>query len=315
MWQAKAVHAARSGNFDAIIYLGDPNFASTWAGATLARLRKTPVLFWAHGWLRTESGAKKAFRRAFYSLADRMLVYAERARALGIAAGHAPDRITVVYNSLDVEAADAIVARIEAGELDDTRPQALFAQPDRPLLICTARITQLCRFDLLIEAAALLANRGTPVNVLLVGDGPERQALETLSRLRGTAVHFYGACYDEAVIGQLIYHSDLTVSPGKIGLTAMHSLMYGTPAITHDNLDAQMPEVEAIEPGVTGLLFRQDDPADLADRIASWLASNRDRAGVRTSARRVIHEKWSPDVQARLIEQAIMEVVDAKAGR
>lgn len=313
VWQPGAVRIAggvRLGGaprYDALILLADPNFVSTWAAAALARMRRVPVLFWGHGWLRPEGMAKRLVRRVYFALSHRFLVYAERGKRLGVAAGFPAERITVVYNSLDLARADAIIARIEAGGLA-ARPQSLFAQPERPLLVCTARLTARCRFDLLVRAAALLAARGRAVNVLLVGEGPERPALERMAADLGVALHIFGACHDEAVVGPLIYHADLTVSPGKIGLTAMHSLMYGTPAITHGDLDAQMPEVEAIVPQETGAFFRRGDPEDLADTIADWLASAPPRAQVRAAGRAAIRAKWTPQAQARIIEQAVLEV-------
>lgn len=313
MWQPEAVKAALSKRYDAIIYLGDPNFASTWAGAAIARVRGVPVLLWTHGWLREgERPLKARFRQTFLRLADRMLVYGERAKKLGTAAGYSAKRITVVYNSLDVDRADAVIARIESGALESVHPQRLFADPARPLIICSARITALCRFDLLLEAADILARRGSPINMLLVGDGPERPALDAMAKERGLALHFYGACYDEEILGQLIYRADLTVSPGKIGLTAMHSLMYGTPAITHDNLEEQMPEVEALTEGVTGALFRYNDAEALADTIGGWMAADHDRAAVRAACRKAMHEVWNPHVQATIIERAVTEAVHAK---
>lgn len=308
MWQPKAVSAAVSGDYDALIYLADLNFVSTWVAAVLARLRGRPVLFWAHGWLKPESDMKRRIRNLYFGLANRMLLYAERGKRLGIAAGYPQDKISVIYNSLDVDTADRIVARIESGELASIRPQTLFADPTLPLLICTARITPLCRFDLLLQAAAMLKAEGKPVNILLVGDGPERPALEATATELGLNVHFYGACYDEEITGQLIYHADLTVSPGKIGLTAMHTLGYGTPAITHDNLDLQMPEVEALTDGVTGSLFACDDAASLASAINDWLSADRDRQVVRDNCRAAVHDRWNPHVQAALIEQVILEV-------
>ena len=310
MWQPKAVGVALSGDYDALIYLADLNFVSTWIAAAIARLRRRPVLFWAHGWLKPESGAKRRVRNLYFGLADRMLLYAERGKRLGAAAGYPAGKITVVYNSLDVDRADAIVARIEDGSLATVKPQTLFADPGRPLAICTARITPLCRFDLLFEAAAILQRRGTPLNVLLVGDGPERSALEAMAAELNLPVCFYGACYDEDVTGQLLYHADLTVSPGKIGLTAMHTLMYGTPAITHDDLDEQMPEVEALNDGVTGALFRRNDADSLADTIGNWLAAGRDRATVRAACRAAVHDRWNPHVQAKIIEQAVIAAVN-----
>jgi glycosyltransferase involved in cell wall biosynthesis len=307
LWQPGAVRAARDGRYQAIILLADPNFASTWVAATLARWRGVPVLFWGHGWLRPESAIKQAVRRTYFALSHRFLVYAERGKQLGMEAGFAAERITVVYNSLDVARADAVIAGIEEGA-DHARPQDLFAQPERPLLICTARLTARCRFDLLLTAAETLSRRGFPVNVLLVGDGPERAALERQAEDLGIAVHFFGACHDENVVGPMLYHADLTVSPGKIGLTAMHSLMYGTPAVTHGDFDAQMPEVEAIEPGRTGAFFKRDDAADLARTIARWLDVGPPRERVRANARATIRAKWTPQVQAELIEQAVLQV-------
>jgi glycosyltransferase involved in cell wall biosynthesis len=309
LWQPGAVRAAGDRRYHAIVLLADPNFVSTWLAAAVARARRVPVLFWGHGWLRPEGRAKQAIRRAYFGLAQRFLVYGERGKRLGVASGYPAERITVVYNSLDVVRADAVIAAIEGGALATADPRALFAAPGRPLLICTARLTAKCRFDLLLEAAALLERRGLPVNILLVGDGPERKALERRAQEMGLALHCFGACHDEEVVGPLLFHADLTVSPGKIGLTAMHSLMYGTPAITHGDFDAQMPEVEAIEPGRTGAFFRRDDAADLAAVIAHWLETAPPRTHVREAARDAIRARWTPQGQARIIEQAVLELV------
>jgi glycosyltransferase involved in cell wall biosynthesis len=308
MWQPEALRFGLRG-YDAIIYLGDIHFVSTWLGALAARVRRTAVLFWAHGWLRQETPAKTRIRNLFYGLANGMLLYSERGKSLGALAGYPEDKLTVVYNSLDVAQADDIIQRIEAGKLASHCPRTLFTEPGLPLLICSARITESCRFDLLLDAAAKLAGRKRSVNVLLIGDGPARPSLEAQARSLGVSVHWFGACYDEEIVGQLIYHADITVSPGKIGLTAMHSLMNGTPAITHGHLDQQMPEVEAIEPGRTGLLFTQGDPNALADAIAEWLDGAPNRAVVRAEARALIHGKWNPEIQARIIERVVLELV------
>lgn len=308
LWQGGALKAARDPRYGAIVMLADPNFASTWAAAALARLLRRPVLFWGHGWLRPESASKQRVRRLFFGLSHRFLVYAERGKRLGVAAGFPAERITVVSNSLDVGRADRTIAAIADGVWQGARPQTLFADPVRPLLICTARLTAKCRFDVLIAAAASLKRKGRPVNVLLVGDGPERAALEHQAAALGVDLCCFGACHDEAVVGPMIYHADLTVSPGKIGLTAMHSLMYGTPAITHGDLDAQMPEVEAIEAGRTGAFFRRDDAQDLARVITEWLDNVPPRAQVRADARAAIRARWTPQAQADIIERAVLEV-------
>lgn len=315
MWQPQAIKVASNREYDAIVYLANPNFISTWVGATLAKLFHTPVLFWAHGWLKEDYGLRRVFRNLFFRRADHLLVYADRAKILGIKAGFSAENISVIYNSLDVVRAEEVISRIENKSLTSCHPRNLFSNPDQSLIICTARITELCRFDILFEASRILSARGTPINILLVGDGPARQDLGEMARKLDIAVHFFGPCYEEDILGQLIYHADVTVSPGKIGLTAMHSLMYGTPAITHNNLSEQMPEVEAIAEGLTGSLFAQGSASSLADKITDWFATKPSRESVRVACRKIIRDRWSPNVQARLIERAILETIsNAAAG-
>ena len=308
-WQTNAVRVAlKRDRPDAIIYLANPWFVSTWIGAMAARLRGIPVLFWGHGWLRPETGGKRLLRAVYFRLANRMMLYSQRAAGLGRDTGYPADRITVIFNSLNTDAADEVVADIEAGRLNTHDPHSFFEDKARPLVICTARLIRACRFDLLLQAADLLAKRGQPVNILLVGDGPERAGLVAQARELGLAVHFMGACYDESILGQLIYGADVTVSPGKIGLTAMHSLMYGTPAITHDNLDEQMPEVEALFPERVGALFRQGDATDLADVLHQWLNNGLDRQEVRARCRAEIARHWTPQIQVARIKEALSKV-------
>jgi len=313
MWQSAAVRAALSRRYAAIIYLADQHFIATWLGAALARLTGKRVLFWSHGWIRRESVIRRWVRNAFHALAHCVMVYSRRSRTLGIMGGFDPSRIRVIYNSLDLAAADRVVSRIEAGAMPFVDPRSMFDEPQRPLLIYTGRLTRQVRLDVLLDAADRLRRQGRPVNIALLGDGPERAVLETDAVRRNLAVWFYGACYDEEVIGPAIYHADIVVAPGKIGLSAIHALMYGTPAITHDDFDRQMPEVEAIEPGRTGAFFRYDAARDLARAIAEWLDNVPAREAVRAAARQAVHERWNPERQAAAIERCVIELCGSGA--
>lgn len=294
---------------DAIIIIANPNMPASWWIAIIAPFFRKKVLFWTHGWLRPEPLLKRALRQAYYHLADHIMVYSNRSRQLGIALNYPADRITTIYNSLDYEQSVVLTSALDAGLLSNGNPRAFFEKPELPLIICTARLTDTCRFDLLIHAAADLCKGGSPVNLLLVGEGPARTSLRALANKLAVNIYFYGACYEEHVVGELIHSADLTVSPGKIGLTVVHSLSYGTPAITHGSLDEQMPEVEAIIPGVTGAFFRRDDARDLADVMRDWLCAGRDRQQTRAACYSVIAENWNPIRQRHCIEEALRATV------
>lgn len=310
-WQSAALREALCREHRAIIFLGNPNFISTWIGAALARLFGKKVLFWAHGWLRPEPQWKSLVRNSFFRLAHLVLVYGNRARLLARDSGFPENRVKAIYNSLDYASAQQVISEIRASASDRISAQDLF-ETAAPVVICTARLTRLCELNLLLDAARLLQDRGRPINILLVGDGPEREALAMQAGRLGINVHFFGACYDERILGQLIYSSDLMAQPGKMGLTVIHSLMYGTPAITHSDMDRQMPEAESIVEGQTGVFFRREDVRDLADKIDQWLNSGRDREVVRVACFSVIEEKWNPMIQKQLIEDALEALISAK---
>lgn len=293
---------------DALILIGNPNYLQTWVAVVLARLRGKRVLFWTHGWRRREHGLKGWLRRVYYRLSDGVLVYADRAKDIARASGFPVDKVFPIYNSLDWDASAPLFEALERSDPDSLKKDAGL-KTDRPLLICTARLTPLCRFDLLLEAAALMAARGRPVQVVLVGDGPMRPQLEAQARAAKLDVTFTGAVYDEAVLSRLLYCADMTVSPGKVGLTGMHSLTYGTPVVTHDDLDHQMPEVEALIAGRTGAFFREGDAEDLARAVGEVLDWPRSRAETRAACRAVIADRYTPAVQTRLIEDALDTVL------
>lgn len=309
-WQTAAVSRAADPKFDAIIFLANPNFVSTWLGAALARLTGKKVLFWAHGWLKPEVGYKRYLRNLFFQFAHVVLVYGERAKRLGRESGFPAERIRTIYNSLDYETSRSVLHEIRAGRATECQPRDLFRE-NRPIIICTARLTPRCELDILLRAAHLLERRSRPVNILLVGDGPSRPGLESLATELGQNVHFWGACYDESILGQLIFRSDVMVQPGKMGLTVIHSLMYGTPAITHSDMDHQMPEAEAIVSGETGLFFERGKVEDLAAKLEHWLSTQPDREAIREKCIAEVDRKWNPATQKTLIENAVQDLLCA----
>ncbi|WJR67333.1 glycosyltransferase [Neorhizobium sp. CSC1952] len=296
-------------NLKVFIVLGNPNMPASWIIACVGRALGKKVLFWSHGWRKPEPPIKARIRNIYFRLCNKVLVYGKRAKSIAVAGGFPEKNVAVIYNSLDFDKSEKILKRIFMDEDNDAgRPQLFFEKRKNPVIICTARLIRSCRFDLLFEAAAEMKRRDCPINILLVGDGPERMDLEAMAKDLALDVHFFGACYNEEVLGKLIYFSDLTVSPGKIGLTVIHSLTYGTPAITHGDMDFQMPEAEAIIPNVTGAFFERGNYLDLADKIQGWLDRSTDRNFVRGACMAEIKEHWTPRNQRRLIDQAISQL-------
>jgi len=303
-WQPQALRTAWSGEYSSFVFMGDASWLSTWIAAAVARLRGRRVLFWTHGWPRYDRGLRKYVRLAFYNLANGLLLYGERAARIGVDLGYDPDKLHVIFNSLDFDAQQALSSTITPIEIEDLRTR-LFGNAHTAVVIATARLTALKRFDLLIEALKIVNRDCRAVHLLFVGDGPERARLEALATSAGIKSVFVGACYDESQLASYFLAANVTVSPGNVGLTCMHSLGYGVPVITHDDPDDQMPEWEAIEVGVTGATFTKGSATALAETIEQWTRSPSLPDDVRDRCRLAIASKYHPMAQALAMERAL----------
>jgi glycosyltransferase involved in cell wall biosynthesis len=307
-WQRGALGPAVSRKYDTVIFLGTAYCISTWVGAVLARMRGKRVLMWSHGFTRKERGLKGWIRTRLYKLAHGMLLYGNWARNIMIEKGFDPKTLYVVFNSLDYDKQLAMRESISEQDRREKRAE-LFANPDWPVVFFIGRLTPQKKLTMILDAADRLRKQGTDLNVLIIGDGPARGELEEHVRENalGDRVVFYGACHSEDELAPLISAADLCVSPGEVGLTAMHSLVYGTPVVTHDNPEKQMPEFEAIIDGRSGKFYPEGSVTGLAETIKAWLelAAQRGRDTIRDDCQEVIDKYYNPHVQIETINAAV----------
>lgn len=301
----RPVFAALNPKYDTLVLLGNFSKGSMWLAAIFGRLTGKQVFFWTHGWVRRDKGVKRVFRKTFYKLANGLLLYGHRAKMIGIEEGFDSDRLHVIYNALDCDSQDKTRAQIKPDDRDRTRNELFGDHASNPVVVNVTRLHHYKKLDTLIEAAAILNDQGRPVNVLIVGDGPHKSELEQLAKDKGVNAVFTGALYDELEIGKMLNASDVAVMPGPVGLLVMHALAYGVPVISNDHFDRQMPEFEAIIPGITGGFFENDNVQALADCITEFFADSITHQERYTRSREIIERFYNPTTQRLLIDRAI----------
>ena len=289
---------------DVFLILGESRALSTWLFSIKARLfyPHKKVFYWTHGWYGKESYAERLLKKLFFRLPNGgIFLYGNYARELMIKEGFNPRKLYTIHNSLAYSEQVAVRGKLSKMSLY----QEHFGNIN-PNLFFVGRLTTIKKLDMVLKAMAQLKEKGQYYNMTFIGGGDIKKELETLANQLGINdnVWFYGPCYDETVLGGMIYNADLCVAPGNIGLTAMHSLVFGTPAITHDDLPHQMPEFEAIREGETGTFFKNGSINSLADKISRWFELHKDdRELVRRACMREIDENWTPQFQLEVLKK------------
>lgn len=261
---------------DGAIVHASPYWITLSIASIILKLKGVKVYNWGHGILENQKSFKNIFYYYYNKIFfDGLLLYGNIAKSNLINMGYEPKKLKVIYNSLDYN--NQIKYRNELTSFDVFEfRRKIFSQPSNKQLIFIGRLTQWKKLDQLLEVVAILKQQKNNINLLIVGDGNQKEHLKNMIELLDVKelVHFYGPSYDEKTNSMLIGSSDCCVAPGDIGLTAIHSLMYGTPVISHSDPNSQMPEFEAIKIGENGLLFQKDNIEDLKEKIISILKYN-----------------------------------------
>ena len=141
-------------------------------------------------------------------------------------------------------------------------------------IVFLGTLTPRKRLDVLLRAVSILNQTGERWNVMVGGDGPERERLENLAKdlsIQG-AVKFVGRLGGDAEKSDLFDGAFLSVLPGQAGLSVLESFAYGIPVVASAEAETG-GESDNVIHNKTGILLRSQSPKELAQIILS-LANN-----------------------------------------
>lgn len=300
----KGIKQLKLEQYDSIICAGViRNLSEWWLLQKIGKMKGSNIFLWTHGWYGKESKIKKVIKKFFFRKVDGFFLYGDYAKNEMIKEGFDSSKLHVIKNSLDYDKQLALRDTLKTSSIYRD-----YFNNDNPTIVFIGRLTPVKKLGQIIQAVYLLKQKGQDYNITFVGDGSERDSLvNTVKALDlDKQVWFYGACYDERTNAELIFNADLCVAPGNIGLTAMHVLMFGCPAISHNDFKWQMPEFESIKPGITGDFFEYNDIENLASVISNWFSAKRYcREQVRLACYQEIDQHWNPHYQISVLKQVL----------
>jgi glycosyltransferase involved in cell wall biosynthesis len=142
-----------------------------------------------------------------------MIAYSSRGAAAFETLGIPSDRVTLALNAVG-----AAPGPVRSGGV---RPSGQLR------VLYVGRLQARKRVDVLIKACAVLEE---PPGLVIVGEGPERAALETLADRILPAVHFAGHLEGRA-LDEAFARADVFVLPGTGGLAVQQAMAHGLPVV------------------------------------------------------------------------------------
>ncbi len=172
-------------------------------------------------------------------------------------------------------------------------PRAFREQPDPFEVLCVGRLVPAKGQHVLLRAIARLAGEGRRVRLRVVGDGPDRAALERFAAERGLGEHvvFEGAVNQDRI--RALY--------AQADVFALASFAEGIPVVLMEAMAMEIPCVttfitghpELIRDGVDGLLVAPSDDEELARAIARLMDDAALRRTLGEAGRRRVIERYN----------------------
>ncbi len=218
-------------NPDALIVEANARYLATSSAVKWMHTRGRKVIGWGLGSPPLSgplSGFRQMRRRQFLNQFDALIAYSQRGADEYEAHGFPREKIFVALN--------AVAPR--PVEKPDCKPMTT----DRPMVLFVGRLQARKRIDLLLRACAELNQN---IRLVIVGDGPERQNLESLARRVYPSAEFGGVKHGDA-LKPYFAEADLFILPGTGGLAVQEAMSNGLPVIvakgdgTQDDLVRQV---------------------------------------------------------------------------
>ena len=198
---------------DALIMEANPRYLSSRAATEWMHKRDRPVLGWGLG-APPVSKFRERGRVDFLRQFDALIAYSQRGANEYADLGFPLDYLFVAHNSVSPSPTWEMPARPSTFDL-------------RPTILFVGRLQARKNVDLLLGACAEI---GSQPRLVIVGDGPEREALGSLAGEIYPGAEFVGAKHGTE-LKPYFTEADIFVLPGTGGLAVQEAMSYGLPVI------------------------------------------------------------------------------------
>lgn len=222
------------------------------------------------------------FRKFCFNMAHAHLNYIEEGVQIYGSYGVPREKIFITYNSPDT---DKLI------EIEKKLPLNSPLLPDcKVRLVHVGRLVGWKRVDMLIKVFARILKFNTYAELLIIGSGPEEDALKKLAIDLGIneSVRFLGAIYDASLLARYLRESTIYVLAGMGGLSINDAMFNRLPVICSV---CDGTEKKLVRNGYNGYFFDEGNEEDLFEKLKLMLFSAEKCKEMGRNSRKIIDEE------------------------
>lgn len=281
---ARLLRVVDGENIDLIYTLPHPN--SVIFAALARRLgRVKRVVVSVHGTGGPMGGRMvRGYLKPFFGGVDRFISVAEEHKRYLVETEELPpEKTVVIYNGVDL-------VKFHPGTASEAVRGALGIRPGERVVTTVASLNYYKGVDVFVNAMPALLEEFGNTRFVIVGDGPERKALEKLAADLGVAdrAAFTGIRSD---VDEILRASDVFVLSSRTEAfpnVILEAMATGLPVVSSDVGSV----AELVGEGKTGHRVPPEDPAALARSIRALLEDGARAKSFGAAARRVVEERF-----------------------
>lgn len=280
-----------------LVHAHDPLVTSTSRWATM--YTSAPVVGTFHSYFAPDSLAGRCYTAlvplgmSVWRRLDQRIAVSEAAR-VSVSSRMGDEPIRVVPNGTDVHVfARAVPAKLPKGRT----------------MLFVGRLEPRKGFPVAVSAFARLAQQYSDLQLIVVGEGVEREAVEVLPRALRSRVHLLGRVSDSVLPGYYAA-ADVFLAPSlgseSFGIVLVEAMAAGLPIVASDIAGYR----EVVRDGREGMLVPSGDPAALAHAV-QHLFEHPEQARALSEAGRVRARRYDWDLILVTLEEIYGEALGA----
>lgn len=213
-------------------------------------------------------------------------------------------KVRVIPNGVDT-------ARFHPRWPDRALQQELNLAPGMPVVGIVAALRPEKHHELFLQAAALIRSAIAEARFLIVGEGPQREKLQSLAAelSLGESVHFLGTRSDVPEVLSLLDVLMLTSHMEANPISILEAMACEKPVVA--TRVGSVPQT--VDDGKTGYLAPPGDAQQLADRVIDLLHHPNQAATMGRAGREQVLSRWSIDRTIEGYQDLIAEIYASKA--